>query len=238
MALVLVQTGGFPLLVPDYVEAGAAPDAQCRRAAEQRRRLHLRGQHPQALPGLPLGEQLVGHGHTGGAVLAIEGVLALNDPRVPGLPQGLGGLHQGGLHLVVGHGGELDGGVLPRGPLVADGPGGNDHIVALDLEGDAPAGAHPDEGMYADGVEFLHSDNRRGTANACGTDTDLLPQEGAGVGRVLAVGLDLSGLVKIGRDFLTAAGVPGQKAVPPYVPFLTLNMKLKLVRLHGAHLSF
>ena len=86
---------------------------------------------PSPLPCLPLGLELIGHGHTAGVVLAVEGVLALDHTGVPHVAQVPGGVHQRGEHLIVGHGGELDGGILPAGALVADGAGGDDHVAAF-----------------------------------------------------------------------------------------------------------
>ena len=194
------QPGSLPLLVPDDVEAGAAAYPQGGGAAEQGGGLHLGGQDTQALPRLPLVEQLLAHWHPLGVVLSIEGILALHHAGVPGLAQVFGSLHQGSLHLIVGHGGELDGGVLPAGPLVADRAGGDHHIVALNGQGDAAAGAHPDEGVRADVVQLLHGDHRRGAADAGGADAHLLPQKGSGIGGVLPVALYLHRVIKVGCE--------------------------------------
>ena len=232
MALLLIQPGSLPLLVPDDVEAGAAAHPQGGGTAEQGGGLHLGGQDTQALPRLPLVEQLLAHWHPLGVVLSIEGILALHHAGVPGLAQVFGSLHQGTLHLIVGHGGELDGGVLPAGPLVADRAGGDHHIVALNGQGDAAAGAHPDEGVRADVVQLLHGDHRRGAADAGGADAHLLPQKGSGIGGVLSVALYLHRVIKVGCDLLAAAGITGQETVAAHVAGLTFDMKLQLVFVH------
>ena len=86
-------------------------------------------------------------------------------------------------------------------------------------------------------MQLLHGDDRRGAADAGGADAHLLPQQGAGVGGVLPVALNLHRVVKIGRDLLTAAGITGQEAVPPHVARLTLNMKLPFVLVHNILLA-
>ncbi len=236
MALLHIKAGGLPLLVPDDVEAGPAPHPQGGGAAEEGGGLHLGGQHPKALPSLPFIQQLIAHRHPAGAVLAVEGILALDHSGVPGLTQVFGGLDHGGLDLIITDGGELDGGILPAGALHADGPGGDDHIVGLDLQIDPPAGAHPDKSIHANGGKLLHGDGSRRPADAGGTDADLLPQKGAGVNGVLPVGMDKVGVVKISGDLLTPARISRQDAVTSHVPFPALDMELQFVFLHHIHL--
>lgn len=64
LAHVLVQSGGFPLLVPDHMEAGAAAGGPGRRPPRTGRRSPFAGLHVQALPGLPLVQRLIGHRHS------------------------------------------------------------------------------------------------------------------------------------------------------------------------------
>ena len=232
MGLLLVQPLLLPLLVPDHMEHRAAPDAPGGGHGKEGGRLHLAGQHPQPLPGLPLGLQLIGHRHPAGAVLAVEGVLALDHPGLPGLAQILGRLGQGGEHLVVGHRRKLDGGVLPAGPLHTDGPGGHHHVPALDLQMDAAAGAHPHKGVRPKIAQLLHGDGRRGAADAGGHHAHRLAQEGAGVGDVLPVGLDMHRVVEVFGDLPAPPRVPREDAVPAHLAGETLDVKLKLTRLH------
>lgn len=87
VALRLIQSGRLPFLVPDHVEAGAAARPKGGGTAEQRGRLHLRGQHAQPLPRLPLGLEFIGHGHALRVVLPVKRVLALDHPCMPWLAQ-------------------------------------------------------------------------------------------------------------------------------------------------------
>ncbi len=98
---------------------------------EQRGGLHLAGLDTQPLPSLPLVQQLVGHGHAGGAVLAVERVLALDDAHLCALAQRPGRLDQRGGDLEVRHRGVLDGGVFLTGVLKADRAGGHHHVAGL-----------------------------------------------------------------------------------------------------------
>ena len=115
---------------------------------------------------------------------------------------------------------------------MADRAGGDHHIVALNGQGDAAAGAHPDEGVRADVVQLLHGDHRRGAADAGGADAHLLPQKGSGIGGVLPVALYLHRVIKVGCDLLAAAGITGQETVAAHVAGLTFDMKLQLVFVH------
>ena len=170
-------------------------------------------------------------------MLAIEGVLALNHSGVPGLAQILGSLHQGGLYLVVRDGGELNGRVLPAGALMAYRAGGNDHIVAFHLQGNAAAGTYPDKGVHADVVQLLHGDDSGRAADAGGADAHLFAQQCAGISSVFPVALYLYRVVKIGRDLFTPARIAGQEAVPAYVAGAAFDMELKLMLMHGCHLT-
>ena len=215
------------------MEAGAAAAAQGGGHHEHGGALHLAGLDAQALPGLPLLQQFVADGHTGGAVLAVEAVLALDDAGMVAVAQGVGRFHQGAGHGKVRHGGELDGGVLTAGMLEADGAGGDDHIAGLDIQVDAAAGAHPDERIRAHGVELLHGDGGRGAADAGGADADLLPQQRAGVDGELPVGHHKMGVIQQGGNFLTAARVAGGDDVAAYVALHTVEVELLFQLLHS-----
>ena len=137
-------------------------------------------------------------------------------------------LHQRCGHLEVGHGGVLDGRILPAGMLEADGAGGHHHVAGADIQIDAAAGTHPDKGVGADIVQLLHGDGGRGAADAGGTDGDLLPQQGAGVDGVLPILGHEVRVVKQGGDFFAAAGVAGQDHIPAHVALHTVDVKLFL----------
>ena len=203
---------------------------------EQGGGLHLRGQHSQALPRLPLRLKLIRHRHARGRMLPVEGVLALHNARVPAPARALRRLGKGGEHAEVCHRRVFDGGILPAGALHAHRAGCHHKVPALDVQPDAAAGAHPDEGVRADCGELLHGDGCRRPADAGGGHADLLPQEGAGVGGVLPVGHHVGGIVKIGRDLGTAAGVARQDAVAAHIPLLAVDMKLPLRWDHTVHL--
>ena len=215
------------------MEAAAAADAQSGGHHEQGRGLHLAGLDPQALPRLPLAEQLVAHGHTLGAVLAVEAVLALDHAGVAGLAHGTGGLHQGAGDAEVRHGGELYGGVLQAGVLKADGPGGHHDVPGLDVQVDAAAGAHPDKGVGPDGGQLLHGDGGGGAADARGAHGHLLPQERPGIDAVLPVLAHELGVVKERGDGFAPARVAGQDAVAAHIPGDAVDMVLSLQFLHN-----
>ena len=86
--------------------------------------------------------------------------------------------------------------------------------------------------LAPDGGQLLHGDDGGGTADAGGANRDLLPQQGAGIGGILPVGLDLDGVVEIGRDLLAPARVSRQDTVAAHVPLFTLYMELQLMFLH------
>ena len=155
------------------------------------------------------------------------------------MAQGLGGVHQGREHLIVGHRRELNGGILPAGPLMADRAGGDDQVIALDLQLDPATGAGAYKGIPADGAELLQGDHRRRSPDARGADADLLPQQGAGIDVKLPVVGHMDGVVKIAGDDLTPAWVARQNAVPAHVPGGTLDMKLygTLFLFHGVSSS-
>ena len=146
---------------------------------------------------------------------------------MPGGAHGLGGVHQGGEDLVVRHRRELDGGILPAGPLVADRPGGDHQVPALDLQLDAPAGAGADKGVRTNGVELLQGDHRRGAADARRADGDFLPQKGPGVDVKLPVVGHMDGIVKVLGDDFAPPRVPREDAVAPHIPRGAADMELQ-----------
>ena len=165
-------------------------------------------------------------------MLTVEGILALHHAHLRPLAQRTGRLHQRCGHLEVGHGGVLDGRILPAGVLEADGAGGHHHVAGADIQIDAAAGTHPDKGVGADIVQLLHGDGGRRAADAGGADGDLLPQQGAGVDGVLPILGHEVCVVKQGGDFFAAAGVAGQDHIPAHVALHTVDMKLLLQFLH------
>ena len=233
---VLIQTCGLPLLIPDHMEARAAPAAQRVGHHKQRRRLHLAGLHAQPLPRLPLVQQLIGHGHPRRTVLAVKRVLALHHAGVVAVSAGLGRRHQSAGDLEIRHGGVLDGGVLLTGMFKPDGAGGNDHVAGLHVQVNAAAGAHADEGVGADVVQLLHGDGGRGAADAGGADGDLFAQQGAGVDGELAVAGHKLRVIKQRGNGLAPPGVSGEDAVAPHVALLAVNMKLFFQFLHKSRL--
>ena len=116
---------------------------------------------------------------------------------------------------------------------MAHGAGGDNHVVALDRQGDAAAGTHSDKGICPDGGKLLHGDDGRGAADTGGAHRNLFSQQLAGIGGIFPVGLYLHRVVKIGRDFFAAARVAGQDAVPAHVPRGAFDMKLLLMLVHG-----
>ena len=150
---------------------------------------------------------------------------------MPGLAQILSRLNQGLGDRKVGDGGPLDGGILPAGALHAHCAGGHHHIVALHLQLDAAAGAHPHKGVAAQVAQLLHGDSGRGAADAGGHHAHLLPQEGAGVGGVLPVCLDMNGSLKVLGDGLAPPRVAGKDAVLAHLSGGTLDVKLDLAAL-------
>ena len=143
-------------------------------------------------------------------MLAVEAVLALHDADVVGKAQRLCLVAQGGRHLEVGHGGELDGQILAAGALHAD--GGIDHhkVAGLDVELHAAAGAHAHEGLHAELRQLLHGDGGRRPADAGGHHRHRLPLQPAQPGGVLPVlGKGLC-LLQQGGDFGDSAGVSRQ----------------------------
>ena len=169
-------------------------------------------------------------------MLAVEAVLALDDTRVKGVAQGLGGPDQAVHDAEVRHGGELNGGVFPAGMFVAKGPGGHHDVPGLDIHVDAPAGAGTDEGIRAALVELLHGDGGGGPADAGGAGRHLLPQEGSGPDVVLPVIGHLLRVVKIRGNGGDPAGVAGKDAIAADILGCAGNMKLFFQFLHNCHL--
>ena len=196
--------------------------------------LHFAGFHSQALPALPFLQQVIVDGALLRAVLAVEGVFALDyaymgpESKLPaGIPQSNG-------HIEVRHGGVFNGGILQRSMFKADGTAGHHHVPGTDLQINAAAGAYPDEGIRADVAELLQSDDSRGAADACGADGNLLPQEGAGIDVVLPVHADMYRIVEISGDGLTAARVTGQEHIATHIAFGAVDMILLFGLLHSA----
>ena len=196
--------------------------------------LHFAGFHSQALPALPFLQQVIVDRALLRAVLAVEGVLALDYAYMGPESQFPAGIPQGNSHIEVRHGGVFNGGILQRGMFKADGTAGDHHIPGTDLQIDTAAGAYPDEGICADVAELLQSDDSRGAANAGGTDRNLLSQEGAGIDVVLPVHADMYRAVEISGDGLTAARVTGQEHIAAHIAFGAVDMILLFGLLHSA----
>ena len=142
-------------------------------------------------------------------MLAVEAVLALDDAGVGAVAELLGSLTKGESHVEVGNGGELDGGILKRGVLKANGTSGNDDVAGLDGKVDAAAGAGADKGVRAELVQLFHGDGGRGAADAGGADGDLFAEKRAGIRGVFAVARDEMRIIEKGSDGGAAAGVAG-----------------------------
>src|SRR4029077_7792970 len=74
-----------------------------------------------------------------------------------------------------------------------------------------PAGAHPEQGVGAQVAELLDRDRRRGTTDAGGGAAHRAPRQGAGPGRVLAVGGHRPGLLEEPGDPLHPPRVAGEE---------------------------
>ena len=222
------------------MEAGAAPDAEGGGDGEHGGALHLTGQYAQPLPRLPFLLQLEADRHSGGGVLAVEAVLALDNAHLAGIAQRRGAVREGPGHGKVGHGGIFDGGILPAGALHAHCAGGHDHIAALHVQPDAAAGADAEEGVYADLMQLLHGDGRRRPADAGADHADLLALQRARPGGELPVGMDKAAVVQQGGNALAAPRVAGQNAVSSRVPLTESDVVLYVPFRHvhaGALLS-
>ena len=168
-------------------------------------------------------------------MLAVEGILALHHAGMGAVAQVLAGCFQGSGHIEVRHGRELHGGIFQGGVLIADCAGGNNHIPRQHIHGDATAGAHPDEGIGADGGQLLHGNGGRGAADAGGANAHLLAQQRAGVDVVLPVHAYMDRIIEVGSDGLAPARIAGQEYIPAHVPFFTANVKLHTNILHLNH---
>ena len=204
---------------------------------EQGRGLHLAGLDAQPLPALPFLEKVVVDRGLFGAVLAVEGILALDNTHMIPVAQIIGGLLQGAGDAEIAHGGKLDGGILQRGVLIADGTVCDDHIAGQHIHVDTAAGAHPDEGVRADGSQLLHGDGGRGAADAGGADGNLLTVQISGVYIVFPVHADVNGVLKMRRNRLAPPGIAGQEHIPAHIPLLAADVKLHTDVLHIITLS-
>ena len=204
---------------------------------EERGRLHLAGLDAETLPALPLLQKLIVDGALLGAVLPVETVLALHDTGVRAVAEVLRRLTQRERHVEVCHGGVLNGRILQRGVLVADRAGGDDHVAGLHVDVDAAAGAGADEGIRAELMQLLHRDGRAGAADAGGADRDLLAEQRAGVGGVLAVLRDLDGIIEQRGDGRAAARVTGQDYIAAHLALCAVDMILTFKLMHKKHLT-
>ena len=169
-------------------------------------------------------------------MLTIKRILALDDAGVGAVAQTLTGSFQRGRDVKVRHGGELNGGVFQRGMLVTDSARGDNHVPGQNVHGDTAAGAHPDEGIRADGRQLLHGDGGRRAADAGGADGHFLPQHGACVNIVLPVHADMDGVVKVAGNGLAASRVAGEKDITSHIALVAVNVILHSDILHIKHL--
>ena len=132
------------------MEAAAAADAPGGCNDEQGRRLHLAGLDAQALPALPLLQQVIGNGALLRAVLAVKSILALDHTHVRPEAQLPAGIPQGQGHIKIRHTGVLNGGIFQRGMLIADGTAGYHNVAGADIQINAAAGTDANEGIRAD----------------------------------------------------------------------------------------
>ena len=210
------------------MEAAAAADVKGGGHHKQRSGFHLTGLDAQALPRLPLIEQLIAHRHPGRAVLAIKAVLALDHTGVAGLAHRLGRLNERIGNADVRHGRELNRRILPAGPLMADSAGGHHNISGLDLQIYAAAGADPDKCVRADGSQLLHGNGGGGASDARGADGDFLSQQRSGINCIFPVLAYQHRIVKQCRNGRTPARITGQNAVPTHIPLDAIDVKLFL----------
>ena len=127
-------------------------------------------------------------------------------------------------------------GVFQRGMLISDGSRGDHYIPGQNVHGDAAAGADPNEGIRADGRQFLHGDGGRRAADAGGADGHLLSQHSACVNIVLPVHADMYGVIKVACDGLAASRIAGEENIASHVAFVAVNVILHSDILHIKHL--
>ena len=142
-----------------------------------------------------------------------------------------GGL-QGCGDIEIRHRRELYWRVFQRGVLKSDGTGGHHHISGTDIQIDTPTGAHPDEGIGANGRQLLHGDGSGGAADSGGADGNLFSQQRAGIDIVFPVHSHMMGIVKMRCNRFTPAGVSGEKHIPSHIPFFTMDVILHTNILH------
>ena len=222
-----VKTGSFALLVPDNVEDGAGADAAGCADDEERRGFHFGCFGAHALPVFPLREQVGGDRGGAGGVLAVEGVLALDDAEVVVEGEGGGGFQEFGVGArevegaddgfrgpverlgrvgegpgdrEVGDGGEFEAGIFEGGAFGTDGAGRDDGVAGADVEVDAAAGADTNEGVGAEADELFDGDGRGGAADAGGADGNFLAAAGAGPDFKFALHAEFDGIFKVGGD--------------------------------------
>ena len=117
--------------------------------------------------------------------------------------------------------------------LIADGACCHHHIAAADIEINAAASAHTDEGIGTDGVELLHGDGSGRTADTCGADGDLLTQQRAGIDSILAVLCHKLRIVKMLGNGGAAAGIAGQQHIAAHIALCAVDMELFFKLLHN-----
>ena len=165
-------------------------------------------------------------------MLAVEGILALDNAHMGAVTQILTGSLQGSGDGEVRHCRELNGGIFQRGVFKPDGAGGHHYISGADLHINTAAGAHPDKGVGANGRQLLHGDGGGGAADSGGADGNLFSQQRAGIDIVLPVHSHMMGIVKMRCNGLAPSGIPGEKHIPAHIPFLTADVKLHTNILH------
>ena len=215
------------------MEARTATATQSIGYDEEGGRFHLAGLNAQALPCFPLLQELIRNGHLGGAVLTVEGILTLDNAGVGTLAHSLRSLTEGQSNIQIGYCRILNGSILHRGMLKADGTGSNNDIAGLYIQVNTATGTYADKGICANVVELFHCDRSRGTADTGGADTDLLTQKGAGIDIILTVHAYMHGIVKKLCDRLATAGVAGQDHITAYIALDATNMELLFKFLHN-----
>ena len=86
-------------------------------------------------------------------------------------------------------------------------------------------------------MQLLHRDGRAGAADAGGADRDLLAEQRAGVGGVLAVLRDLDGIIEQRGDGRAAARVTGQDHIAAHLALCAVDMILTFKLMHKKHLT-
>ena len=159
-------------------------------------------------------------------MLAVEGVLGLGDALDEVVAELLGGVGQSRDNVAVGDGRVLDGDVVLRRTLIADGSGVDDAVERRVERAvtDASGRADADEGVRAAGDQLFETDRGGRAAHAGGDDGDGNAVERAGPGLMLAVVRDELCIIKIGCDQVRAERIAGEQDIAADVALAHANV--------------